>query len=270
LAMWFHRVYEATQSLRGYIMRSSEILRHFMKKSVESKRILLAHLEVTGRCNAHCSFCLRPPKAIPASEFTIGEIEDILGQLRALRCLNLSLTGGEPLLRTDFEDIACSSIRHGFAVSVSTNAHLLTEDRVRKWASSLPFESILISVHSVDDALYQSIFGVHVDVERVFSNIIRLKELGHTVRVNCVITNRNIKEAPAVKEFFTTRGFAGNDIGFDPVFPGMNAPGISDQLSDYDSLRDLYLRFPEEIDRATSHAKRGLTCVAGRAMMLLL
>ena len=80
------------------------------KKAVRRRGSLLAmNLEVTARCNNNCRHCYIN---VPADsrdekekELAFEKIKDIADQACSLGTLWCLITGGEPLLRNDFEEI---------------------------------------------------------------------------------------------------------------------------------------------------------------------
>ena len=89
---------------------------------------VVATLVVTENCNGRCLTCNYWRKQ-SADELTLGEIDGVLAELKELGVRGISITGGEPLLRTDLPEIvrACSSL--GFReVQLLTNGLLLERD----------------------------------------------------------------------------------------------------------------------------------------------
>src|SRR5207249_773565 len=83
--------------------------------SVERARAALAPLhvllELTYRCNVRCVHCYL---AGDEREMTLDELTPVLDDLAAAGCLILTLSGGEPLLRRDFFDVAEAARARGF------------------------------------------------------------------------------------------------------------------------------------------------------------
>lgn len=87
---------------------------------------------VTNRCDFHCEHCF----LIETGELndrsrrilTLDEIDRIARSLPGL--IALSLTGGEPFLRTDYADIVRSFVRHTRLMSLSTVTNGVWADRV--------------------------------------------------------------------------------------------------------------------------------------------
>ena len=74
-------------------------------------------IELTERCNNNCIHCcINLPAndhAAKAREMTTEQIKSILTQAEKLGCLQVRFTGGEPLLRTDFEGLYLFARRLG-------------------------------------------------------------------------------------------------------------------------------------------------------------
>jgi len=87
-------------------------------------------------------------------ELGLDQICDILGQMAEAGVIYLGLTGGEPLLRPDFKDIYLFAKRKNFAVSVVTNATLITEDMIDFFEEYPPI-MLEISVYGVTPQTYE-------------------------------------------------------------------------------------------------------------------
>ena len=86
--------------------------------------------ELTWRCNLNCRYCYQYRN--DTNELTMDEIKRILDELCELQCLFLSFTGGEPLLRKDFWDIAEYAKTKLFSLTLQTNGTLITKDYAKK------------------------------------------------------------------------------------------------------------------------------------------
>lgn len=66
-------------------------------------------IELTERCNNDCIHCYINQPAddedIKKGELGTHELKKIIDEAAALGCLTVKFTGGEPLLREDFEEI---------------------------------------------------------------------------------------------------------------------------------------------------------------------
>ncbi|MBC7499737.1 MAG: pyrroloquinoline quinone biosynthesis protein PqqE [Herminiimonas sp.] len=87
--------------------------------------------ELTYRCPLHCAFCYNPInyEAI-RNELTTAEWIDVMRQARALGAVQLGLSGGEPLMRDDLEELVTEAHRLGFYTNLITSGVGLNESRI--------------------------------------------------------------------------------------------------------------------------------------------
>ncbi|TET59955.1 radical SAM protein [Candidatus Aerophobetes bacterium] len=132
----------------------------------KTKSPLLVNLdmELTERCNNNCIHCCisRPANDLTARERELSteEVKGILEEAAALGCLKVRFTGGEPLLREDFEELYLFARRLGLKVLVFTNATLITPHLAELFARIPPLEKMEVSVYGMKRKSYQAITRV--------------------------------------------------------------------------------------------------------------
>jgi pyrroloquinoline quinone biosynthesis protein E len=94
---------------------------------------LWLNAELTYRCPLHCVFCYNPTGyAQHTEELTTDEWCSVLRQARELGAVQLGLSGGEPLVRDDLEEIVREASRLGYYVNLITSGVGLTEPRIER------------------------------------------------------------------------------------------------------------------------------------------
>ncbi len=116
-------------------------------------------LELTERCDNACVHCYinRPagdPDAI-ARELSTQRVKEILDEAAALGTWIVRFTGGEPLLRTDFDELFVHARKLGMRVILSTNARGITPDRADLFARMPPLEPIEVTVYGMRKETYE-------------------------------------------------------------------------------------------------------------------
>ena len=86
-----------------------------------------------------------------------SQVEDLLTQAAHLGCLEVRFTGGEPLLRPDFEELYSFARRLGIKVILFTNGRLLTPHLADTLASTPPQLPIEITVYGMHAASYEAV-----------------------------------------------------------------------------------------------------------------
>jgi MoaA/NifB/PqqE/SkfB family radical SAM enzyme len=118
-------------------------------------------IELTERCNNDCIHCCinRPANdaVAQAREMTTDQVKDILLQAAGLGCLRVRFTGGEPLLRPDFEELYIFARRLGLKVLLFTNARLITPHLADLLARIPPRVEIEISVYGMRQESYEAV-----------------------------------------------------------------------------------------------------------------
>lgn len=144
-------------------------------------------LSLTDRCNLRCSYCM-PEEGIalkPASSYMQRhEIASIARTFVELGVKKIRLTGGEPLLRKDTDEILRDLAALPVELAITTNGILL--DKYAPTLADCGIRSINISLDSLREArLNRIIRREHYKV--IIRNIHSLLSAGFNVKLNAVI-----------------------------------------------------------------------------------
>ncbi len=172
---------------------------------LKNKRIpVLFDMEITARCNLNCRHCyINLPAAdcdAKARELSVAEIMDIARQAVNMGALSCLLTGGEPLLRDDFEDIYIGLKRLGLLVSIFTNATLI-DDRYIKLFSKYPPRDMEVTVYGVTRDTYEAITRRKGSFESFIKGLDKLRSGGHYLRLKTMAMQSNYHEQQAISEY---------------------------------------------------------------------
>ena len=126
---------------------------------------------VTYRCNARCTMCNRykaPSK--PEEELSIETI-------RKLPPMNfVNVTGGEPFIRQDLEDIIRELYKKTDRVVISTNGFFT--DRIIDLCTKFPNLGIRVSIEGLEQT-NNEIRGLENGFNRGYTTLKKLKEMNH-------------------------------------------------------------------------------------------
>ncbi len=184
-----------------------------------------ALFELTFVCNHACSFCYNSPTG--QKEMTTAEVISALKKLADFNILYLTLTGGEPLVRRDFFEIARTARELGFALRIYTNGFLIDEamaKRIREVANPIEVE---ISIHGARPETHEKLTCVPGSLARVLNAAKYLKALGTKINLKCPITRDNQDEVLDMHRLAMDLGVS---IMFDPVITPRD-DGDKDPLS---------------------------------------
>lgn len=195
----------------------------FTEKLEEKHIPFFSSIEITSRCNLRCKFCYLDHS--DNDELSTEEIKDYLDQLAGLGSLFLSLTGGEPLLRKDFWEIAQHAHDLGFAINLKTNGILIDEktaDRIAK----LSFYRVDISLLGATPEVHDRITQVRGSLENTIQGVKRLRQRDIKVFLMSTIIRDNLPEFMKMKELAdetdaplasTPLVYPKNDAGKEPL-----------------------------------------------------
>jgi len=147
--------------------------------------------ELTHRCPLHCPYCSNPLDLIRAeSELTTDDWKRVFTQARALGVLQLGLSGGEPLLRKDLEELAAHARQEGLYSTLVTSGLGLTRARAERLKEA-GLEHIQISIQDSDPVVAERIAGVR-SVQHKQAAAALVRELGFAFTVNVVLHRANL------------------------------------------------------------------------------
>lgn len=156
-------------------------------------------IEITPQCNLKCVHCYMPLKP-EQQPVTTPEILDVLDQLKDMGTLDVSFTGGEPMLNPDLPRLLQRARENDFSIGLLTNAALLTDELLAVF-KEVNMALIQISLYSMDARVHDRITCVNGSWEKTKRSIERLIENNIRVQVNCPIMKENLASFHDVLEW---------------------------------------------------------------------
>ena len=115
-------------------------------------------IELTERCDndcVHCCICLpEHDEAARRREMSTAQVQAVLTEAAALGALAVRFTGGEPLIRDDFEELYQFARRLGLKAMLFTNARGVTPRIADLLARVPPLELVEVSVYGMSGRTY--------------------------------------------------------------------------------------------------------------------
>ena len=193
----------------GEEVRTPEVLRDTLGRPLRDLRI-----SVTDRCNFRCVYCM--PKEVFGKDYaflerkellTFEEITRLARVFHSLGIEKIRLTGGEPLVRRNLEQlIEMLSGIEGLDLTLTTNASSLAKKARALKAAGL--KRVTVSLDALDDPTFMAMNDVDFPVAKVLEGIDAAAEAGLTpIKVNMVV-KRGMNEAGILPmaRYFKNRG----------------------------------------------------------------
>lgn len=157
--------------------------------------------ELTYRCPLQCPYCSNPLDiARTDAELSTAEWQDLLRQAAELGVLQVHLSGGEPCVRQDLEDILATCVEVGLYSNLITSGVTLTRDRLARMAG-IGLDHVQISIQDTDPQKADWISGYKGGVAKKREVTRWVKELGLPLTVNVVVHRHNIENLPALIDY---------------------------------------------------------------------
>lgn len=171
--------------------------------------LFLLAINLTRRCNLNCSHCYLDAETLQhggEGELSTDEVKQLLDEV-ATRSTDtmVVLTGGEPLLRRDLEQLVEHGSGLGLSIVIGTNGVLLTEKRV----TSLKAAGAMgagISVDSLNPSFHDQFRGCPGSWEKTLAGMDACRRHGLPFQVHFSITEGNADEIDGMVEFAKSVG----------------------------------------------------------------
>jgi len=151
-----------------------------------------ALFELTFVCNHACSFCYNCPTG--QKEMNTAEVLDALRKLAEFNVLYLTLSGGEPLVRKDFFEIARAARELGFAIRIYTNGYLIDEAMAKKIRTIANPVEMEISLHGGRPETHDKLTCVPGSFQKICNAAKFLRAEGIKVNFKAPVTRDNQAE----------------------------------------------------------------------------
>jgi radical SAM protein with 4Fe4S-binding SPASM domain len=154
----------------------------------------------TKQCNLRCRHCYENagPKPAP-DELTTEEAKHAIDEFANAGAVALSFSGGEPLLRKDFFEVAKYAAEKEFYVSVASNGTLITEKVAQKMKEA-GVQYVEVSLDGFENT-HDEFREIQGAWKRAIEGIKKLHKAGLDTCVATTATHYNLKEIPKLVEF---------------------------------------------------------------------
>jgi pyrroloquinoline quinone biosynthesis protein E len=157
--------------------------------------------ELTHRCPLQCPYCSNPLDMERANtELSAAEWGETFRQAASIGALQLHLSGGEPTIRRDLEEILAYAVEAGLYTNLVTSAVLLTRERLQRLAE-IGLDHVQVSIQDVDPESADRISAYEGGVEKKRAVARWTRELGMGLTINAPMHRQNLDRLPQVIDF---------------------------------------------------------------------
>jgi radical SAM protein with 4Fe4S-binding SPASM domain len=177
--------------------------------NTDANDLFLLAINLTNRCNLACAHCYMDAKTLKyggENELTTEEVccllDDIAGRSTETMVV---LTGGEPLMRGDLEELVAHGVKRGLSMVVGTNGVALTDRRVQSLKAAGAMGAG-ISVDSLDPVKHNAFRGLPGAWEKTLNGIEACKRHDLSFQIHFSVTESNADEVQAMIDFARASG----------------------------------------------------------------
>jgi len=235
---------------RRSILRESkplvyEKIMRYPEKAARGESTAIIDFAYDFICNMRCKHCLTTRMEKKARVMSVDDVHNMALQADEYGLAQFNISGGEPLLFKEIDEIIKALIPERFYLGMSTNGMFLDLDRA-KHLKHLGLDKIRISLDSVDMLMHEDNRCNKGSYQKAIDALKAGRDAGMQVYIQHVVTHQNARsnELKELCEFAAKNGYA-VDILIARALGEWE--GRDDMLIDEDdaaALRELHDKYP--------------------------
>lgn len=167
---------------------------------------LLAIVEPTFTCNGACPHCaVSSTSAETEGKMSTEEWLKVFREMGRIGVFTMTISGGEPLLLDNLEDLIRGAVENGMKVTVNSNGSLFNEKRLQSLIDA-GVSGFQLNVDGVNAETHDSFRGIPGLFQKNMDLLTWLKNTDLDVQVATHITTRNINQVTAIMQLLHTKG----------------------------------------------------------------
>jgi radical SAM protein with 4Fe4S-binding SPASM domain len=161
--------------------------------------------EITSRCNLLCRHCVVASSDTASSgELSTERALELIDEWAHAGVRDITFSGGEPLLRKDFFDLASAAKQQNLELSLATNGTLITPS-VARTLKNLAID-VQISLDGSTPDVYGRVRGNAERFDDVIAGIRNLLDEAVNLTIGTVLTRNNVDDIDSILEFVEKTG----------------------------------------------------------------
>ncbi|MCL1934993.1 MAG: radical SAM protein [Defluviitaleaceae bacterium] len=163
-------------------------------------------LNITNYCNLDCYFCsANCSSKKDFHKINMKNLDKIIMQLKRVKCMYVSISGGEPMIHPEFFSIVKKLSENEFIVTLTTNGTLINKETINH-IISCGIKWVQISIHSFNGETCKKIMGS--DVQSKIFNALDIVNSTEGVGISaCIVKNvNNYNEINDISKYLKIKG----------------------------------------------------------------
>ena len=181
----------------------------FDEKYRRGESIAIIQFQYNYTCNFRCQHCSvrRFQGKKDRRSFTIADVKDLFRQADEMGLARVTITGGEPLVFKDFDELVAAIDPQKFYINCDTNGWFLDEKRA-KHIKSLGVDRIQLSLDSLDAKEHDSFRKAKGSHERAMKAVDVALDAGLGIFIQTVVTKQRLRTEEFIEfvKYFNKKG----------------------------------------------------------------
>ena len=229
-------VVEPSDVLR-YGCNSAKLPSHLLQFSSDKKPVVVWN--ITQRCNLRCVHCYSRSENIEyGDELTTAEGMDLIDDLARFGVPVILFSGGEPLMRRDFPELANHAMESGMRVVLSTNGTLITKE-MAKVLKEIDLSYVGVSLDGMRET-NDRFRGVNGAFDSALKGIQNCKMEKIKVGLRFTINKKNANDIPSIFDLLKRENIP-RVCFYHLVYAGRGSKLVKEDLSHEESRKTLNL-----------------------------
>jgi MoaA/NifB/PqqE/SkfB family radical SAM enzyme len=163
----------------------------YAEKIRRGESIAILQLQYDYRCNFRCRHCCTGKMEKKARSFGLEDVRELARQAHEIGLAHITITGGEPLLFPDLDELVEAADPQRFYIAMDTNGWLLTDEKARH-LKSIGVEKIHLSLDSVSPDVHDDFRRQPGSHGRALRAIDAARSAGLALLLNTVVTKQRL------------------------------------------------------------------------------
>ena len=159
----------------------------------------------TYKCNLNCKHCYSDAGSLPRQELSTSEAMKVVEQIADFGVTSLAFSGGEPLMRKDFFEVARYAVESGLYVSLATNGTLLDKERVRL-LKEIGLNYVEVSLDGANSKTHDAFRGKRGSFDQALNGLKNCVKEDICTCLAVTATKNNLSEIPSVLDLAEKMG----------------------------------------------------------------
>ncbi|MFA7398498.1 MAG: radical SAM protein [Candidatus Bathyarchaeia archaeon] len=183
---------------RNAVFNLVESFEYFgIKKPISLVAPFLVVWDFTHKCNLRCKHCYSNSGEPDENELTTAQALKVVDQLADAHVTALAFSGGEPITRSDFFEVAKHASNRGLYVSLASNGTLLTKEYASKLKEA-GINYVDISIDGATASTHDTFRGVPGAYDKAVAGLKNCIAADICVCIATTVGKNNMAELPAI------------------------------------------------------------------------